>query len=64
MDTTNFTLYQKFIMDFAPKFLELDAADNPIEIMEIMSEIMDIHDSYIKSHDSELLSKITELINS
>ena len=33
MDTTNFTPYQKFIMDLAPKFLELNAADNPIEIM-------------------------------
>lgn len=63
MDTSNFTPYQKFIFDLAPKFLELDSASNPVEIMEIMSEIKDIHDSYIKASRLVLLSKITELIN-
>ena len=55
MDTSNFTPYQKFIIDLAPKFLELDAASNPIEIMEIMSEIKDIHDSYISANYLKLL---------
>ena len=50
MNTSNFTPYQKFIMDLAPKLLELVEASNPIEIMEIMSEIKDIHDSYISAN--------------